>query len=310
MTAGIAPRDQFGLVLAELGSTYENLIVLNGDVAKATKTELFGKRFPTRLLNMGICEQNLAGVAAGLARSGLLPVLSTFAAFAPGRCYDQIRQSIAYANVPVKIMSTHPGLAVGGDGAMHQSLDDLALMRVLPNMTVLAPSDHIQTGKAVAAALYHPGPVYVRIDRKECKGYFQEDWEFIIGKAYVLKEGSDIVFIAHGSMVEVAMEAGLWLEKIGISARVIDMPSIKPIDEEALLAAARIGKIITLEDHFVTGGLYSAVCEVICREQPCRVQGLGVKGRFGQSGNAQELYREYGLTAEAVVWKAIGMCGV
>lgn len=304
----VAPRDIFGKTLVELGETNERLFVLNADISAATKTDKFGERFKDRFINVGISEQNMAGVAAGLARVGFIPVMSTFACFAPGRCYDQIRQSIAYSNLNVKIASTHPGLSVGMDGAIHQSLDDLGMMRMLPNFTVLAPSDQIQTRKAVIKAVEHEGPVYIRIGRMECPVLFREEWEFQIGKAYTLKEGADATLIAHGSMVQVIYEAALALEKQGIKARVLDMPSIKPLDVESIKKAAReTGVIVTVEDHFIYGGLFSAVCETVAGL--AQVRGIAVKDVFGESGAPWDLYQKYGLTADNVIKEVIDALG-
>ncbi len=304
MKAIVAPRDIFGQTLLEIGAVNERLFVVNADLSGATKTDKFRARFGERFINVGISEQNMAGVAAGLARVGFIPVMSTFACFAPGRCYDQIRQSIAYTNLNVKIASTHPGLSVGVDGATHQSLDDLALMRALPNMTVLAPSDQVETRKAVLKAVEHKGPVYLRIGRMGCPVFFREDTEFEIGKAYVLKEGTDVTLIAHGSKVGVIYEAALLLEKKGVQARVVDMPTLKPIDEATIIRSAQETKIIvTAEDHFLYGGLYSAVCEVVAGLTP--VRGIAVRDRFGESGAPEELFKKYGLTAEKVVEEVI-----
>lgn len=302
MSKIVAPRDVYGKTLLELGEKNKDIFVLNADVSKATKTEEFGRKFSDRYLNVGIAEQNMIGIAAGLARAGFIPVASTFACFAPGRCYDQIRQSISYSNLNVKVISTHPGLAVGADGAIHQSLDDIALMRVLPNFAVLAPSDEIETKKAIIKAIEHDGPVYVRVGRKECPILFDESLEFEIGKSYTLKDGKDITLIAHGSMVPVIYEAGVELEKLGISARVISMPSIKPIDKDAIVKASKeTGKIITAEDHFIYGGLYSAVCEVTSSTSPCIAKGIAVMDTFGESGAPDDLYKKYGLTKENII---------
>jgi len=306
MSAIISPRDMFGKTLLELGEKNQDIFVVNADLSKATKTEEFGARFPDRMLNVGICEQNMVGVAAGLARAGLIPVVSTFACFAPGRCYDQIRQSVAYSNLNVKIISTHPGLSVGMDGAIHQSLDDIALMRELPNFIVLTPSDQVETRQAIITAIEHKGPVYVRVGRKECPIHFNEDWEFTVGKAYTLKEGNDLTLMAHGCMVGVIMEAARELEVKGIYARVVDVPSIKPIDRETVLrAAAETGRIITVEDHFMYGGLYSAVCETVCGSMPCLVKCLAIMDEFGESGKPEELYKKYHLTKDDVVQLAL-----
>lgn len=300
----IAPRDAFGKALAELGKTNKDIFVINADVSKATKTEEFGQKFKDRYLNTGICEQNMVGIAAGLAWAGFIPVVSTFACFAPGRCYDQIRQSAAYSNLNVKIASTHPGLAVGADGAIHQCLDDIALMRELPNFVVLTPSDQVETRKALEKAIEYNGPVYLRIGRMECDILFKEEWNFEIGKGYVLKEGDDAALIAHGSAVQIIYAAAKELENRGIFVRVIDMPTIKPIDKDIILKAAKETKgIITMEDHFLNGGLFSSVCEVTSSYYPCRVAGIGINDTFGESGSRTELYGKYGLTKEHVIEK-------
>lgn len=300
----MAPRDIFGHTLVEIGEVNEGLFVVNADLSAATKTNKFGERFGERFINVGISEQNMVGVAAGLARVGFTPVMSTFACFAPGRCYDQIRQSIAYNNLNVKIASTHPGLSVGLDGATHQSLDDLGMMRALPNMTVLAPSDQVQTRKAVIKAVEHEGPVYLRIGRMESPVFFREEVEFEIGKAYILKDGTDVTLVAHGSMVGVIYEAARILEGKGVQARVVDMPTLKPLDRETIIKAAQETKaIVTVEDHFLYGGLYSAVCEVVTGLAP--VRGIAVQDRFGESGAPEELYKKYGLTPNNVVEEVI-----
>lgn len=298
----LAPRDMYGKTLVELGEKKSNIFVLNADVSKATKVEEFGNIFKNNYLNVGICEQNMASIAAGLARAGFIAIMSTFVSFAPGRCYDQIRQSIAYSNLNVKIASTHPGLSVGADGAIHQGLEDIALMRELPNFIVLTPSDSVQTRKAVIKAVEYEGPVYIRIGRMECPILFHEDWEFEIGKAYTIRQGADITLIAYGSMVHIIYEAAIELEKIGVNARVIDMATIKPIDKDVIIKAAKETKgIITAEDHSIYGGLYSAVCEVTSSFSPCRVKGIAVEDTFGESGKPLDLYEKYGLTKEHVI---------
>lgn len=304
----LAPRDMYGKTLVELGEKDSNIFILNADVAKATKVEEFGHKFKNSYLNVGICEQNMASIAAGLARAGFTAVMSTFASFAPGRCYDQIRQSIAYSNLNVKVASTHPGLSVGADGAIHQGLEDIALMRELPNFIVLAPSDSIQTRKAVIKAIEYKGPVYIRIGRMECPILFHEEWEFEIGKAYTIKEGYDITLIAYGSMVHIVNEAALELDKKGVNARVIDMSTIKPIDKDVIIRAAKETKgIITAEDHSIYGGLYSAVCEVTSSLSPCIVKGIAVEDTFGESGNSLDLYKKYGLTKEHILETAMAI---
>ncbi len=298
----ISPRDAFGRTLAEIGERNEKIFVINADLSAATKTDIFGEKFKDRFIDVGISEQNMVGVAAGLARTGFIPVMSTFACFAPGRCYDQIRQSIAYSNLNVKVISTHPGLSVGPDGAIHQSLDDIALMRELPNFVVLTPSDEIETKKAIEKAIEYEGPVYVRVGRLECAVYFKEEWNYEIGKWVTLKDGKDITFMAHGCMVEVAYAAALELQKKGIEARVINASSMKPVDKQIIVKAAKeTKKIITIEDHFINGGLYSAVCEVTASTFPCKVKGLGVMDHFGESGSPKELYEKYGLTVNDLI---------
>lgn len=302
MTKIKAPRDQYGETLIEIGKKNEELFVLSGDLGGATKVDGFGKAYPDRFLNTGIAEQNMIGMAAGLARMGYTPVATTFCAFAPGRTYDQIRQVVAYSNENVKIISTHPGLAIGMDGAIHQSLDDLALMRNLPNFIVLAPSDEVETRKAIEWAIDYKGPVYVRVGRKECKPYFNENWKFELGKSYEIKEGNDITLIAHGAMVPFMMEAAEKLEKENIKARVITSPFIKPMDKEAIIKAAKETKgIVTAEDHFLTGGIYSSVTEIVSCQNPCKVIGIGVNDSFGESGSPEDLYEKFGLTVEAIL---------
>lgn len=307
----MAPRDMFGKTIVEIGQHNENVFVLSGDLGGATKVNNFGKAFPERFINTGIAEQNMVSMAAGLERMGYIPIVSTFCCFAPGRTYDQIRQSVAYSNANVKIMSTHPGLAIGMDGAIHQSLDDLALMRALPNFTVLAPSDEIETKKAIEWAINHKGPVYIRVGRKECEKYFNENWEIEIGKSYELKEGKDITLIAHGAMVPFMMKAAHELAKEDIDARVISFPFIKPVDKEAIIKAAKETKgIVTGEDHFLNGGLFSIVSEVVCHNAPCKVRGVGVNDTFGESGAPENLYKKYGLTVENIIKEAKNILGV
>lgn len=302
MSKLVSPRDAYGKTILELGEKNEKIFVVNADLAAATKVDGFAKKFEERFINVGIAEQNMIGVAAGLARVGFIPVTSSFACFAPGRCYDQIRQSIAYSNLNVKIISTHPGLSVGQDGAIHQSLDDIGMMRALPNFVVLAPSDEIETRKAIEKAIEHEGPVYVRVGRKECIPLFKEEWEYEIGKAYTIREGKDVTIIANGCTVETAYNAALELEKEGIDVRVINISSIKPIDKDAIIKASKETKgIVTIEDHFIYGGLYSAVCEVTSSSAPCIVRGLGVMDTFGESASPDELYEKYHLTVKDLI---------
>ncbi|WDV48100.1 transketolase family protein [Clostridiaceae bacterium M8S5] len=302
----LAPRDAFGKELVDIGEINSDLFVLSGDLGGATKINGFENKFPSRFLNTGIAEQNMISMAAGLERMGYVPVVSTFCCFAPGRVYDQIRQSISYSNSNVKIMSTHPGLAVGMDGAIHQSLDDLALMRALPNFVVLAPSDEIETRKAVKWAIDYKGPVYIRIGRKECANCFDANCEFELGKSYTLKEGNDITLIAHGSMVPIIIDAAKELVNHNIDARIISFPFIKPADRKAIIKASKETKgIITAEDHFLNGGLFSVISEITASECPCIVKGVGINDTFGESGNPDELYEKYGLTVQNIVEKAL-----
>lgn len=248
----------------------------------------------------------MIGVAAGLARVGFVPIVSSFAAFVPGRCYDQVRQMVSYSNANIKICATHPGLAVGADGAIHQALDDIALMRELPNFTVLAPSDAYETSWALKEAVNSIGPVYVRIGRKECPDIISEQERSIIGNSVLVREGKDVSILAHGSMVPVAVEASAELSAQGIAARVVSMPSIKPVCKEAIVrAAAETAGIVVAEDHFAVGGLLSAVCEITAQNRPCRVEGVAVNDSFGESASPDQLYAKYGLTKENIVDKCL-----
>lgn len=290
-----SPRDILEEALVELGKENHKIVVLNADVATPTKALKFQKEFQMRHYNMGICEQNMISVGAGLASEGLIPIVSTFAVFATGRAYDQIRQCIAYSKNNVKIVATHPGLAVGVDGATHQALEDIALMRSLPNMTVLAPSDGRETKLALEKAVAHNGPVYIRVGRAEMPAIYDEK-SFHIGKGNVLKEGKDLTIISHGIMTYHALLAAEELEREGIRAEVINMTSIKPIDH-ALIAhsAKRTGRIVTIEDHSIYGGLGSAVAEVVVSNCPTPMTIIGVNDTFGESGAPRQLYQKYGL---------------
>lgn len=296
-----SPRDVFGEVLVELGAKNDKIVVLNADLASSTKTIKFKKEYPERHFNMGICEQNMMSTGAGLASEGFIPVVSTFAVFATGRAYDQIRQCIAYSNNNVKISATHPGLAVGGDGATHQALEDISLMRSMPNMVVLAPSDEIETRKAIEEAIKYYGPVYIRIGRVEMPKLHSDDYDFKIGKGEVLKEGTDITVVSHGIMTYYSLLAAEELIKEGISLEVINMASIKPIDKDLILSSAKKTKgIVTIEDHSIYGGLGSAVAEVVVTNNPVPMEIIGVNDTFGESGTAAELYKKYGLDVESI----------
>lgn len=296
-----ATRESYGIALEQLGEKYD-IVVMDADLSGSTKTNMFAKKFPERFINTGIAEGNMMSTAAGIAATGKTVFASSFAIFAAGRAFEQIRNSICYPKLNVKVCATHAGISVGEDGATHQSIEDIALMRSIPNMTVLCPADHFETIKAIEAAINHEGPVYVRLGRLAVPYLFDENYKFEIGKSSTLKDGDDITVIATGLMVGKALEAYEVLKSEGINVRVINMPSIKPIDEEAVIKAAKETKgIITVEEHSVIGGLGSAVCDVLCTKYPAKVDKIGVQDRFGQSGKPDELLEEYGLTAENIV---------
>ena len=296
-----ATRESYGIALEQLGEKYD-IVVMDADLSGSTKTNMFAKKFPDRFINTGIAEGNMMSTAAGIAATGKTVFASSFAIFAAGRAFEQIRNSICYPKLNVKVCATHAGISVGEDGATHQSIEDIALMRSIPNMTVLCPADHFETIKAIEAAINHEGPVYVRLGRLAVPYLFDENYKFEIGKSSTLKDGDDVTVIATGLMVGKALEAYELLKNDGINVRVINMPSIKPIDEEAVIKAAKETKgIITVEEHSVIGGLGSAVCDVLCTKYPAKVDKIGVQDRFGQSGKPDELLEEYGLTAENIV---------
>jgi Transketolase, pyrimidine binding domain./Transketolase, C-terminal domain. len=301
----IATRDAYGKTLLELGSQNNNIVVLDADLSKSTKTNEFAKAYPERFFDMGISEQDMIGTAAGLATCGKIPFASSFAVFATGRAYDQIRDSICYPNLNVKIAATHAGLTVGEDGATHQALEDISLMRSLPNMTVIVPADGISTKALIKLAAEHKGPVYIRLGRPSVPVIYQDTQQFQIGKGIKLKEGKHISIIATGIMVSKALEAADALQKEGITAEVIDIHTIKPIDKELIIDTARkTGRVITCEEHNIYGGLGSAVCEVLSENYPVRVKRIGVKDTFGESGAPDELLKKYGLTSEDIVMAA------
>ena len=294
----IATRDAYGKVLVALGAENKDIVVLDADLSKSTKTADFAKAFPERFFDMGVAEANMTGIAAGLAAAGKLPFCSTFAVFATGRAYDQIRNSIAYPKLNVKIVATHAGITVGEDGASHQAIEDVALMRVVPNMTVIVPADATETEKAVRAAVDYHGPVYIRLGRMALPVLFDQRYPFQIGRAVVLREGRDLTLIANGIMVAEALIAAEELEARGIQAGVFNMATVKPIDREAIIAAARAsGAIVTAEEHSIIGGLGSAVAEVLAEECPVPLVRVGIQDTFGESGHPDELLPKYGLTA-------------
>ncbi len=298
----IATRQSYGEALAELGKENENIVVLDADLSSATKTGIFAKQFPERFFNMGIAEQNMMSVAAGMATSGLIPYVSSFAVFASGRAYDQIRSSIAYPKLNAKICATHAGITVGEDGATHQMLEDISMMRTLPNMTVLSTSDDIQTKWAVKEISKIEGPVYLRLARLATPVIYGENTKFEIGKGYQFGEGTDATVIATGVVVAEALKAQEELAKQGINIRVIDIHTIKPIDKDIIVKAAKETKrIITIEDHNIIGGLGSAVCEVLAEEYPTKVTRMGIKDTFGTSGKAEELMKYFHITSENII---------
>ena len=295
----VATRDSYGNGLVELGKEHENIVVLDADLAGATKSGTFKKAFPDRHFNCGIAECDMVGVGAGLSTMGLVPFVSTFAMFAAGRAYEQVRNTIGYPHLNVKICATHGGISVGEDGASHQCCEDFALMRTVPGMTVMCPSDDVEARKMVRAAYEMEGPVYIRFGRAATPVYHDESFEFKIGKGEVLQEGTDVAIIATGILVPEAIEAGKLLTAEGIKARVINMATIKPLDEELVIRAAKeCGRIVTVEEHSILGGLGEAVAGVVAEHAPVLVHRIGVRDEFGHSGPAAELLKQFGLTAE------------
>lgn len=301
----IATRDSYGNALTELGAKHENLIVLDADLAGATKTSIFKKAYPERHIDCGIAEGNMMGIAAGLAATGKVPFASTFAMFAAGRAFEQIRNSIGYPKLNVKIGATHAGISVGEDGATHQCNEDIALMRTIPGMVVINPSDDVEAKAAVYAAYEHEGPVYLRFGRLAVPVINDRpDYKFELGKGITLKEGNDITIIATGLCVYESLEAAKMLEADGIHARVINIHTIKPLDEALVVKAAKeTGRIFTVEEHSIIGGLGSAVCDTLAAQHPARVTKIGVEDTYGESGPAVELIHKYGLDAEGIYKK-------
>ena len=297
----IATRDAYGKTLLKLGEINENVVVLDADLSKSTKTNDFSKSFPNRFFNMGIAEQNLIGAACGFATAGKIPFASTFAMFATGRAFEVIRNSVCYPKLNVKICATHAGITVGEDGASHESIEDISIMRSIPNMTVVVPADGIETEKVILEAAKYNGPMYVRLGRSAVPTLFGEDYKFEIGKGTVLRNGNDATIIACGMMVNEAIIAHEELKAEGINVRVINMSTIKPIDRELIITAAKETKaIVTAEEHSIIGGLGSAVSEVVSEECPVIVKKVGVKDTFGESGTPVELLEKYGLTAKHI----------
>ena len=306
----IATRDSYGNALAELGKTHEDIVVLDADLAGATKSGIFKKAFPNRHFNCGIAECNMVGVGAGLSTMGLVPFVSTFAMFAAGRAYEQVRNTIGYPHLNVKICATHGGISVGEDGASHQCCEDFGLMRTIPGMTVMCPSDDVEARKMVHAAYEMEGPVYIRFGRAATPVYHDEAFDFKIGKGEVLRKGTDVAVIATGILVPEAIEAGKRLAADGINARVINMATIKPLDEELVLRAAKeCGRIVTVEEHNILGGLGEAVAAVAAEHIPVPVHRIGVRDEFGHSGPAAALLKQFGLTADHIVEQTKALVG-
>ena len=305
----VATRDSYGAALAELGAQYDNLVVLDADLAGATKTGTFKKAFPDRFFDCGIAEANMICIAAGMSTAGLVPFASSFAMFAAGRAFEQVRNSIGYPHLNVKIGATHGGISVGEDGASHQCCEDFALMRSIPGMTVICPADDVEAKAAVKAAYEMNGPVYLRFGRLAVPVFHSEDYKFEIGKGEIVKDGTDVAIIANGLLAYEAIKAGEILAEAGINAMVINMATIKPLDEELVLAAAKkCGKVITCEEHSVIGGLGEAVCSCLSEKLPTPVRRIGVNDEFGHSGPAVKLLEQFGLCADHIVEVAKDFC--
>ncbi|WP_353893767.1 transketolase family protein [Proteinivorax hydrogeniformans] len=304
MTKEMATREAYGNALVQLGEKNEDIVVLDADLSKSTKTAGFGEKFPNRFFNIGIAEADLVGTAAGLAAAGKIPFASTFAIFATGRAYDQVRNSVCYPRLNVKLAATHAGITVGEDGATHQALEDIALMRAIPNMTVVVPADGIEAQQVIEAAVEYDGPMYIRLGRSKVPMVNDESYKFELGKGVVLKEGSDVTIVAAGVMVNEAIKAAEALKADGIDAEVINIHTVKPLDKELLISSvAKTKAVVTAEEHNIMGGLGSAVCEVLSQNQPVPVEMVGVNDTFGESGTPQALLEKYGLTAEAIAEK-------
>ncbi len=299
-------REAFGKKLVELGAKNSNIVVLDADVACSTQTKFFAEKYPNRFFDTGIAEQNMIATAAGLALSGKVPFAATFAVFATGRTYDQIRTSVCYQKANVKIIGTHGGITVGEDGATHQALEDVSLMRGLPCMTVIVPADCRECEQAIEYAAEHEGPVYIRISRNSLPDIYSSDYKFNPNKAVVLREGKDLTIISNGDVLVEALKAAEILESKGVSAEVISLPVVKPFDSETILASAKkTGLVFTLENHSINGGIGSAIAEFLSENHPTKVVRIGVNDEFGQSGTPNELLKFYGLDAESVVNRVI-----
>ncbi len=301
MPEKISLREAYGKTLVELGRENPDIVVLDADLSKSTMTHFFAKEFPQRFFDCGIAEQNMVSIAAGLAASGKIPFASTFAVFAPGRSFDQIRMSVAYSRLNVKLVATHSGISVGEDGASHHSIEDLSLICSLPGFTVIVPADAIETAQAVRTAAATEGPFYIRLPRPKLPLVYDQDYRFKLGKAVTMKQGKDATIIAIGVMVSPALEAADSLKRQGVNCRVLNMPTLKPIDEAAIIKAAEeTGAIVTAEDHLQHGGLGSEVAQVVVRNHPVPMEFVAIKDTYAQSGKTSELLQRYGLTAKDI----------
>ncbi len=301
MRQEVSLRETYGKTLVELGKENPDIVVLDADLSRSTMTQFFAREFPHRFFDCGIAEQNMVSIAAGLAASGKLPFASTFAVFAPGRCFDQIRMSIAQPKLNVKLVATHSGISVGEDGTSHHSIEDLALISSLPGFTVIVPADAIETAQAIRVAAANYGPFYIRLCRPKMPLVYNESYRFSLGKAVIMRQGKDVTIVAIGIMVIAALEAAENLTQEGIDCLVLNMPTLKPIDEAAIIkAAAETGAIVTAEDHLEHGGLGSAVAQMLARHQPVPMEFVAIKDTYAKSGKAAELLQKYGLTANDI----------
>ena len=306
----LLPRQGWADALIELGEKNPKVVVLDADLSKSTLTCQFRDKFPKKFFNIGIAEQNMMNVAGGMSLTGLIPFVTTYGVFVSGRAWEQIRTTVCYGNLNVKIGGAHGGISVGPDGATHQALEEIAIMRVLPHMTVIVPADYYETKKAVLASMRIDGPVYIRFGREKVPVVSQPDDEFVVGKAKIMKEGADLSIIACGAMVVEALEAAMELLKEGIKAEVINLHTIKPIDSEAIISSARkTGAVVTAEEHQLFGGMGSAVAEVLVQNVPVPVEMVGIDDTFGESGQPRELMEKYGITAKEIIEKARKVMG-
>lgn len=301
-------RSEYGKTLVELGKENKNVVVLDADLSCSTQTKQFAKEFPERFFNVGIAEQDLMTTAAGLACTGKIPFVSTFAVFAAGRAWEQVRNTICYSNLNVKIAATHGGITVGEDGASHQALEDVSLMRSIPNMTVIVPADAEETKQAIKFAAEHKGPVYIRIARSNLPNIFDSNYKFNYKKANIIKEGKDVTLITNGETLVETIDCATILSEKGINAEIINVPVVKPIDSETIIKSAqKTNRVITIENHSIIGGLGSCVCEVLSENRPVKINRIGTNDEFGQSGTAKELMAHYGLNAEKLAEKITGL---